>query len=401
MTTRPCAICHKDVLYGSTCTDVLCDECAKLHDLCKHCGADRELRRNRRKFAWITPEPRKDCPRQGCGPNGSNDAVASEELMRVVHCKREPSTKYIGRGSIYGNPFTHLPVGSTKASVQVGSIDEAVDSFEEWLRGDPKWAHVEPKRRLQILQALSTDGTFKDDDILGCFCRPAHRCHGDVLDKLWQEIHFDITDGRNRYVPCPVCHSVVGMGISTRNGYQFVRCTSCDHEGPMIQCIQPSLRYRQTDVRCLEPAELTQVFVEGIRVPFHAHPCTRRSRVPVHGQLRSSETSSFGAGCHASSGGSMKPIVMLWAAAIAIVGSCLFWRNRRRYRRKAFLWVAMKSAVELLILFPGCSSHAGAPDRVACRLGTPDPSRRPGFAPLSVCSVALCSGYSPASRWRR
>jgi len=47
----------------------------------------------------------------------------------------------------------------------------------------------------------------------------------------------------------------------------------------------------------------------------------------------------------------MKPIVMLWAAAIAIVGSCLFWRNRRRYRRKAFLWVAMKSAVELLILF--------------------------------------------------
>jgi hypothetical protein len=90
--------------------------------------------------------------------------------MRVVHCKREHSTKYIGRGSIYGNPFTHLPVGNTKASVQVGSVDEAVDSYEEWLRGDPKWAHVEPKRRLQILQALSTDGTFTDDDILGCFC---------------------------------------------------------------------------------------------------------------------------------------------------------------------------------------------------------------------------------------
>ena len=65
MTTRPCAICHKDVLYGSTCTDVLCDECAKLHDLCKHCGADRELRRNRRKFAWITPEPRRAVPAKG------------------------------------------------------------------------------------------------------------------------------------------------------------------------------------------------------------------------------------------------------------------------------------------------------------------------------------------------
>ena len=55
MTTRPCAICNNDVLYGSTCTDVLCDKCAKLHDLCKHCGADRELRRNRRKFGWIPP----------------------------------------------------------------------------------------------------------------------------------------------------------------------------------------------------------------------------------------------------------------------------------------------------------------------------------------------------------
>ena len=107
--------------------------------------------------------------------------------MRVVHCKREPSTKYIGRGSIYGNPFTHLPVGLTKASVQVASVDEAVDCYEAWLRGDPKWSWLERPRRMQILLALCASH-FTDNDVLGCFCRPRHRCHGDVLDKLYQEI---------------------------------------------------------------------------------------------------------------------------------------------------------------------------------------------------------------------
>jgi len=55
MTTRPCGICQTPVTYGSTCTDALCLNCAKKHSLCKHCGADRELRPHRRKFDWIKP----------------------------------------------------------------------------------------------------------------------------------------------------------------------------------------------------------------------------------------------------------------------------------------------------------------------------------------------------------
>jgi len=54
MTEQPCGICGIPVMYGSTCTDVLCLNCAKEHELCKHCGADRELRANRRKFNWIS-----------------------------------------------------------------------------------------------------------------------------------------------------------------------------------------------------------------------------------------------------------------------------------------------------------------------------------------------------------
>ena len=39
MTTRPCGICEKDVLYSSTATDKVCPECAKEHEICKRCAS--------------------------------------------------------------------------------------------------------------------------------------------------------------------------------------------------------------------------------------------------------------------------------------------------------------------------------------------------------------------------
>ena len=56
MTERPCGICGTSVMYGSTNTDAICHDCAKKHRICKHCGADLELRTFRRKFGWIKPQ---------------------------------------------------------------------------------------------------------------------------------------------------------------------------------------------------------------------------------------------------------------------------------------------------------------------------------------------------------
>ena len=39
ITFRPCGCCGKEQCYASTCTDVLCLDCAKELTLCKHCGA--------------------------------------------------------------------------------------------------------------------------------------------------------------------------------------------------------------------------------------------------------------------------------------------------------------------------------------------------------------------------
>lgn len=68
MTWKPCGVCGVEMSFGSTNTDDVCRDCAKKHELCKHCGADLHLR-VRRKFA-TPPHPaaapkensKRDCP---------------------------------------------------------------------------------------------------------------------------------------------------------------------------------------------------------------------------------------------------------------------------------------------------------------------------------------------------
>jgi hypothetical protein len=53
MTKFTCSICDKEQWSGSTNVDVLCSECAHMHTLCRHCGADLDLRDRRRKYAFL------------------------------------------------------------------------------------------------------------------------------------------------------------------------------------------------------------------------------------------------------------------------------------------------------------------------------------------------------------
>lgn len=82
--------------------------------------------------------------------------------MRVVHCKREKYTVYIGRPSIFGNPFV---IGKD------GDRENVIRLFK---------LHVyENEEIMRAIRAL------KDSDVLGCWCKPAH-CHGDVIVEIWQ-----------------------------------------------------------------------------------------------------------------------------------------------------------------------------------------------------------------------
>lgn len=72
---------------------------------------------------------------------------------------------YVGRGSPWGNPFTHKALADTKAEFQVATRVEAVQKYEDWL--------LQNKELLARLPELR-------GKVLGCWCYPL-LCHASVL----------------------------------------------------------------------------------------------------------------------------------------------------------------------------------------------------------------------------
>lgn len=95
----------------------------------------------------------------------------SKPQTRVVNLRAHKHDVYIGRGSKWGSPFTHLS-GKTKALAVVESRAEAIRRYEAWLRAKP-----------ELLAALPE----LHGKVLGCFCKPL-ACHGDVLARLADEL---------------------------------------------------------------------------------------------------------------------------------------------------------------------------------------------------------------------
>jgi hypothetical protein len=90
--------------------------------------------------------------------------------------KPNANQRYIGRGSLWGNPFTHLPLSRTKAQFQVKTEEESIVRFESWFR-----------ERLTNDLNLRQKLLELDGHELVCYCKPAP-CHGDVLIKLIEEL---------------------------------------------------------------------------------------------------------------------------------------------------------------------------------------------------------------------
>jgi len=81
----------------------------------------------------------------------------------VVYCKKARFDVYIGRPSVWGNPF---------AIGRDGNRAEVIRKYEAWLRANPTLV-ARAKRELK-------------SKVLGCWCAPLP-CHGDVLVKIANE----------------------------------------------------------------------------------------------------------------------------------------------------------------------------------------------------------------------
>lgn len=77
---------------------------------------------------------------------------------------------YVGRGSKFGNPFSHLP--NSSAPYKVDTREEAIKCFEEWIKEQP-----------ELIAAAKKELKNK---ILGCFCFPLP-CHASILLKIANE----------------------------------------------------------------------------------------------------------------------------------------------------------------------------------------------------------------------
>lgn len=105
------------------------------------------------------------------------------EKPRVVHCKKEPFDVYIGRGSVWGNPYSHKE--GTLAEEVVDSRSEAVKKYEEYLL-----SNNELMSRLPELEGK----------ILGCWCTNSEdwnpgdklKCHGQIIQKYFKIKHLGI-----------------------------------------------------------------------------------------------------------------------------------------------------------------------------------------------------------------
>jgi len=79
------------------------------------------------------------------------------------HKDAPPGAIYIGRGTLWGNPYSHI---YAKDVIMVGSREQSIDFFIESVNANPAF-------RKQVKDML------KGKDLL-CSCAPL-ACHGDVL----------------------------------------------------------------------------------------------------------------------------------------------------------------------------------------------------------------------------
>jgi len=88
----------------------------------------------------------------------------------------------IYRGSILGNPYTHLPLSKTKAVFHVGSRDEAVERYSSYF--DLQYGRDESFT--EIIDEMYEKYKNGEDIYLECYCHPL-KCHGDIIAKKLQK----------------------------------------------------------------------------------------------------------------------------------------------------------------------------------------------------------------------
>ena len=63
-------------------------------------------------------------------------------MKNVVHCKQAAHDVYVGRGSMWGNPYTHIKNKKTMAKHIVADREAAIRSYWEHLKSQLRSGEV-------------------------------------------------------------------------------------------------------------------------------------------------------------------------------------------------------------------------------------------------------------------
>lgn len=121
------------------------------------------------------------------------------QQKRAKGWRMPPNTRYVGRPTIFGNPWAigdqgmtliHTPDGRgkvqlPKTAIMTSTTEDAVKRYRGWLSGAIyNWQYVAmlpvDEWRRELLQQLP--GLRGKN--LACWCKPGESCHADVLLEL-------------------------------------------------------------------------------------------------------------------------------------------------------------------------------------------------------------------------
>ncbi len=102
--------------------------------------------------------------------------------LKVVNkYKHEPTSDdvYIGRGSLFGSPYSHLP--SEKENVTLcDTREEAIDAYKKYFHDIIDSCGCKHKQFKGQLREMIVKLKLGGEINLICFCKPK-ACHGDVI----------------------------------------------------------------------------------------------------------------------------------------------------------------------------------------------------------------------------
>jgi hypothetical protein len=103
------------------------------------------------------------------------------EKIKVVNKYAHEATSddiYIGRGSVFGNPYSHLE--SEHPTVLCRDREESLEKYNEWFTGVVTGCGCKHKSLHQKLREIIVKLRMGEEVNLVCFCKPK-ACHGDTI----------------------------------------------------------------------------------------------------------------------------------------------------------------------------------------------------------------------------